>query len=354
MNLKDRMIVDTYRKRRNSYVAMGDAAHQRLESLIKESGIEIFGIEHRVKSESSLIGKLNLRGEGFHKLEDLTDILGARIICYFADDVDRVGKLIEQAFDVDHKRSKDKRALIRVDSFGYLSVHYICALPHDAGYPDDICGIYFEIQVRTILQHTWAAINHDMGYKSEFGVPRVVGRELSRIAGLLELADDEFVRVRNTMHAYTSEIREKIANNTAHDVLIDTLSLQEYVATNSRMTEFMAKLAEISGAEISEISPEPYIHQLKWLKKQTLGDLSQMLEDNWELALALAKHSLEAAELDILSSNVGLRFLCRAELYNKKYTEEQAAEFLKMSFNDEARAARQAAHLFRTCNSLTE
>ena len=228
---------------------------------------------------------------------------------FFADmdlDSEKMEK-VEEAFVIDWENSSDKRALIKADTFGYLSLHYICSLPFGDRWPDEICGKKFEIQIRTTLQHTWAAINHDLGYKSEFGVPRSVAREFSRIAGLLEIADDEFVRVRNDMKAYTEEIRKKIIENRADDVHIDMISLNEYVKRNGKMQELISKIAKISNAEISEIDPESYIIQLKFLGKETLGDLQKMLEENRELALKLAERALANADLDILSSSVGLR-----------------------------------------------
>lgn len=204
------------------------------------------------------------------------------------------------------------------------------------------------------MQHTWAAINHDLGYKSEFGVPRSVAREFSRIAGLLEIADDEFVRVRNDMKDYTEEIRKKIIDNKADDVHIDMISLNEYVKRNGKMQELISKIAKISNAEISEIDPESYIIQLKFLGKETLGDLQKMLEENRELALKLAERALANADLDILSSSVGLRFLCRAELLNKHYSLEKTTEFLKLSMGTAEKAQRQAKHLFRTYEKVKE
>ena len=276
-------------------------------------------MEHRVKQEASLAGKLERKSDKYRSLEDLTDILGARVVCFFGDDVDRIGKMIEELFVVDWENSVDKRALIKANSFGYLSLHYICSLRDEQGYPAELCGKKFEIQVRTTLQHTWASIEHDMGYKSEFGIPRIAVRQFARIAGLLELADDEFVRVRDTVNAYTDDIRQKIANDDADDVLIDSVSLQEYVLHNKRMRIFIGELAAIGGSEISEISPENYIEQLRWLGKKNLGDMELLLVENHDLALALAREALENTDLDILSSSVGLRFLCRAELLNKKY-----------------------------------
>ena len=92
-------------------------------SLVKESGIQTLSIEHRVKSESSLAAKLVRSGDWYQKFEDLTDILGARVICFFNDEVDKLGKMVEEKFTVDRENSSDKRAIIKADSFGYLSLH---------------------------------------------------------------------------------------------------------------------------------------------------------------------------------------------------------------------------------------
>ena len=342
MNLKNRMILDEYRRQRQNFVRLGDMASSLLKQELKLAGIDTLAVEHRVKTETSLLGKLERKSDKYRFLEDLTDILGMRVICFFGDDVDRVGKVLEELFTVDWDNSVDKRALIKANSFGYLSLHYICALPEEREYPAELCGRKFEIQVRTTLQHTWACIEHDMGYKGEFGIPRVAVRQFARIAGLLELADDEFVRVRDTVHAYTADIKQKIADDDADDVLLDSVSLREYVLRNKKMRRFLDELASICGAEISEISPDNYIEQLRWLGKKNLGDMERLLEENHDLALVLAKTALENTDLDILSSNVGLRFLCRAELLNKKYREEQVAEFFVLSVGDKTRALRMA------------
>lgn len=354
MNLVNRMIIEEYRKTRDDFVALGDVVTEMLHTLVEDSKIQILGIEHRVKSEKSLAGKLEKQGDRYQALDDLTDILGARIICFFSDEVDIIGKRVEDAFVIDRENSSDKRALIKEDSFGYLSLHYICSLPFNAGYPDNICGKRFEIQIRTTLQHTWAVINHDLGYKSAFGVPREYMREFSRIAGLLEIADDEFVRVRDGIKGYTEGVRQKIADNCADNVTINMISLSEYASRNKRMRELLTKLAEIGDAEIKEINPDNYIEQLRWFGITTLGGLQDMLERDFETAYRLAEKSFSAADLDILSASVGLRFLCRAELLNGGYTEEQAADFLKISTGNKERAKRQAKRLFEQYKKTKE
>jgi len=341
MNLKNRLILEDFRKCRDDYIKLGDTVNNILHDLIDSINIEILGIEHRVKTEKSLAGKLERHGDYYNRMEDLTDLLGARVICFFSDEVDIIGKMVEKNFAIDWEHSSDKRALIKADTFGYLSLHYICYLKPEMGYPENICNKKFEIQIRTNLQHTWAAICHDLGYKSEFGVPRVVTRQFARLSGLLELADDEFVRVRNSMHDYTEEIREKITNNCADDVNIDMISLSEYIRRNQKMVAFLDELSAICGAEIQEINPESYIEQLAWFGIKTLGGLQKMLEENHDLAVKIAKHSLENTDIDILASNIGLRYLCRAKLISDKIPEAKAIEFLQIATGSYERAKRQ-------------
>lgn len=346
MNEKDRLIIEDYRKARESFVKLDGVVYDKLCALVKQSGIQTLSIEHRVKGEASLAEKLVRNGDWYQKFEDLTDILGARVICFFNDEVDKLGKLIEENFTVDRENSSDKRALIKADSFGYLSLHYICYFSNGSGYPEDICNKKFEIQIRTILQHTWAAIEHDIGYKSEFGLPREYERGFSRVAGLLEVADDEFIRLRNGMKAYTEDVRTRIKENRADDVAINSVSIREFVLHNGRMCGLVARIADINGAEIKTVSPDNYIEQLKWFGVTTIGDLQELTGRNEKLAFSLAENTLKATDVDILSSSVGLWYLCRAELINNKTPEDKIAEFLSISVKDKERARRQAKRFY--------
>ena len=166
MNIKDNLILEQYRSEKDKYVRLGAVVQKRLQEIAGKSSVSVMSVGHRLKDEKSLCGKLYRKGEKYHSLEDITDILGARIVCYFYDDVDVLGKQVEQSFDVDWENSVDKRKQMRADSFGYLSLHYVCSLPKDAGFPQELCDVRFEIQIRTIMQHVWSEINHDLGYKA--------------------------------------------------------------------------------------------------------------------------------------------------------------------------------------------
>lgn len=353
MDLKCKMIMEEYKSQKADFTQLGDVVHTLLAGELEKNGIVPLAIEHRVKTEKSLAGKLELKGEKYSSLADITDILGARIICFFSDEVDQIAEIVKSYFDIDWENSVDKRAIIKPDAFGYLSLHYICSLPMDSEYPDEICGKKFEIQIRTNLQHTWAVINHDLGYKTKFGVPRMVTRNFSRIASILEIADEQFVKIRDDIEEYESEVVDMIVNDKADDYRIDNITLNEYVKNSKAMKVFMAELSELcDNAEISNISAESYIEQLSFLGIKTLGDLSKMLEENKALALKLAKRMLENTDLDILSSNVGLRFLCRAELINKGYELDKIIDFMKITLADESRATRQAKRVLALANEV--
>ena len=347
MNLKCRLILEDYKKQKDAFIKLGDTVHTMLTDIVSDLNIDVLAVEHRVKAEKSLAGKLERKGDGYNTLEDITDILGCRVICFLSDEIDRIGQKVEETFVIDWENSSDKRALIKEDAFGYLSLHYICSLPFGDKWPDEICGKKFEIQIRTILQHAWSAIQHDIGYKSDFGVPREIKRQFARLAGLLELADDEFVRARDNMVGYTEGIRQRIITDDADEVLINMISLKEYVLHNQKMQSIIQEIANIAGAEINEIDPESYVPQLAFLGIKNLGDIEIMIKENYPLAMKLANKALSAAGLDIISSSVALRFLCRAELINKNYDYDKIVEFLKISLGTKEKAERQAKHLLK-------
>lgn len=346
MNVKDKLIIEDYRKAKQSFIKLDGIVYDKLCELVKEAGIQTLGIEHRVKREESLAEKLVRNGDWYQKFDDLTDILGTRVICFFNDEVDKLGKEIEKHFTIDWKNSSDKRALIKADSFGYLSLHYICCFTEESGLPKDVCNKKFEIQIRTVLQHTWAAIEHDIGYKSEFGLPREYERGFSRVAGLLEIADDEFIRLRNGMKSYTDDVRARIKENRADEVVINAVSINEFVQHNRLICELNRRIAAINGAEIKNVDAGNYIEQLGWFKIMKIGELQKLTEQRGEAAFALAENALGATDIDVLSSNVGLWYLCRAELIAEKYTSEKIAEFFSFSIKDKETAKRRSKSFY--------
>lgn len=339
MNIKNRMIMDEYAENKRGYEKLGKIVCDKIKGFVEEIGFVVTSFEYKLKDDKDIESLLYRNGDSYQSLADITDVLIVKVVCYFKDETEQISQLLAQYFNIDSDVSSDNVL--------------VCSLSEDAGYDSDICGLNFEIQVKTVLENTWSTINNDLGY-SEFGIPSGVAREFTRLAGLLEIADDEFVRVRDAMryHAEISKIR--IINDEADDVVIDAVSLNEYILHNKRIREFLEKLADIEGSEISDVNSESYISQLKWLRINTIGDLKRALDRHSDMAIELAKRVLKGSEMDILSSNVALRFLCRAMLINGGYDEEQMVEFFMLSVNKKERAEREAKRMFKMYANIRE
>lgn len=349
MNSKKSLILKEYRDEKKNFEQLEKEVVFILQKIADESGIQIYAINHRIKEEKSLSGKLERKGDKYSSLSDITDILGTRVVCFFSDDVDRLALQVENHFKVDWNESIDKRKYLNVNTFGYLSVHYICSLKDDKNYPPELKNKRFEVQMCSMMQHIWAVLEHDLGYKTKYGIPSAVKREFFRLAGLLEIADEHFVNIRERVSEYTAAVHEKIISDTANDIPIDSVSLAEYMHNSKSMQAFLQIISNVCKAEISQESPENYLEQLEWLKKQTIGDIQQMLTDNYSLALQMIEKRLATTDLDILSSTVALRFLCHAELVRKHYSKELLIEFFMLSMDNRERAERYANQLIEEC-----
>ena len=136
----------------------------------------------------------------------MTDLSGIRIIAYLREDCDLICELLENNFNIDQKHSLDKGALHDDNQFGYQSRHYIVSLDKRRNkLPEFIpfAGLKAEIQVRTALQHAWAALDWRFRYKNAKEAPPEVRRKLYRISANLEGADENFSEV----HKAVSELR---------------------------------------------------------------------------------------------------------------------------------------------------
>ncbi|MBR0185824.1 MAG: hypothetical protein IJQ24_07325 [Synergistaceae bacterium] len=309
---------------------------ERLENTLSKQGGRLYHITHRIKAADSIRGKLERKSDTYPDLYAIRDILGVRIICYFSDEVDEVAKLVSESFRVDWSKSKDKRELIKPDAFGYLSLHYICSLPENSGYPEQLSSLLFEIQMRTMLQHTWAEIEHDLGYKTEFGIPREIRRSFSRVASLLEVADQNFSDIKNSIAEYKAEVRANIDSDNADSMYLDAVTLAEFTKRSHIYRKLLSDIASITNAHITDTDPESQLQQLSFLKINTLGDLVSAIKREYNRIISLAEERLRDSELDELSSTVAFYYLYQALLISENYSPERISEFFALRTKDEA------------------
>ena len=312
LDMHSEMLLEQYRERLPVYERMAQLAEEALRHALEAQHVNVTTIEHRVKTEASLAGKLELKGGKYHTLDDVTDIVGMRVVTFYSADVDKVAAIVNETFVVDWSKSVDKRKLHRLDSFGYNSLHYICKLPKSVVNEQDmplLNELSFEIQMRTALQHVWSTLEHDAGYKGAVKIPHEYKRQFNRLAGMLELVDEEFNRLRNILTDYRRQMLALEASGQLDDLDLNADTFRRYLDTQP-FARLNQRIAAINQAELFPVSMMPFLRVLQKLGMETLGDVNRLIEEHSDDAYRLAVLQLGATDLDILSDNIGIQNLC--------------------------------------------
>ena len=267
--------VEEYTSQKVHYDTLGRILRPLLKRAVLQMGLHA-EVTARTKELQSFAEKCLRKADRYPRPSlQFTDLCGARVIVDSRDSIPQVCAFIERNFEIDTANSEDVLDRLSEKEFGYRSVHYIVSLRGDIltllsemqveidvpalgqaveklceRRTQDQCegglppGPVFkaEIQLRTLLQHTWAAFAHDRIYKADFQVPKHWQREAHRIAATLEEADEAFARTirgvesyRNYFGAYMSEKRRK------KEITILETSLA-YDPKNLRLAHMLARL----------------------------------------------------------------------------------------------------------------
>jgi conserved hypothetical protein len=158
-------------------------------------------VEHlisRIKSEESMREKCQRKG--FEEttesaLTKIFDAVGIRVVCAFISDVYVIRDHLVQLPNCELVKEKDY--IKRAKDNGYRSYHMILK----------VWGVvYVEIQLRTISQDTWAALEHHLYYKKEKMVDDVlIEAELKRCADELASTDLSMQTIRDMIQAGKEE-----------------------------------------------------------------------------------------------------------------------------------------------------
>jgi putative GTP pyrophosphokinase len=285
-------VIAAYEERVREFAALGLVCEPLVAELLRAESINVHSVTHRVKTKPSLRRKVTEKGANYQSLDDIHDLLGLRVITYFRDDVDRVADLIRAEFTVDDANSVDKRDALDPDRFGYLSLHLVCTLGMSRAALREhrrFTGLKFEIQVRSILQHAWAEIEHDRGYTRQAAIPRHFRRQFSQLAGLLEIADQQFESLRDALATYSEDVGDDPV--TARD--IDQDSLLSFLASDETSRSLDKRIAKLLGKpmeeEIESWQAGHYVSILAELGMTRMDDLRSNLHSRAQFVELFAK-----------------------------------------------------------------
>ena len=207
--------VATFADRRPDYVTFADTLEQVLKGVAKVY-CPLAIVQARPKGIASFADKaLRKRSEHPDPVNQFTDLCGARLIAQTGDQVDAVSDFLKAHFTIDWENSVDTIQRLRAAEFGYRSVHYIVTFRPDVFPTADVLvevpsslfkmpNPRAEVQVRTVLEHAYADISHDLLYKTGFRAPRAWERKFGRLAAVLEDADADIADLHDEIQVYAS------------------------------------------------------------------------------------------------------------------------------------------------------
>jgi ppGpp synthetase/RelA/SpoT-type nucleotidyltranferase len=190
--------LDRYRDELPIAQTASELVRVTIEHIVRETGALVHVVAARAKTLESVREKLR-RKDYSRPASQMTDLIGVRVITYYRDAVDPVVARLKQALEINNKQSTDKRLSLGLRDFGYRSVHLIARLkrPHPLTPAHTLLSSrWFEVQVRSILEHAWAEIEHEIIYKSGVFQPDETKRLFAALAGTMELLDNEFLALR--------------------------------------------------------------------------------------------------------------------------------------------------------------
>jgi len=173
--------VSAYLREYDHYQSAAGLCSQRCEKLLATQGIRAI-VSHRAKKPTKLNLKLQQRDKDkkYKSADqiraDIPDLAGVRIALYFPGDRGKVESILQENFDIIltknfPEKKKQKKDAKRFD--GYHADHYRVQMRETS--LDDAEKAYgvtqVEIQVGSVLMHSWAEVEHDLIYKPESGTP---------------------------------------------------------------------------------------------------------------------------------------------------------------------------------------
>jgi putative GTP pyrophosphokinase len=192
----------------------------------------------RIKRPEQVVDKILRKPHKFPKglkpvsFRTMYDTIGVRIVVYFLSHLPLIDRELRNAelmeiaeeqppvvyLDADEARILGLGHLEQVDKpSGYRSIHYKVRLRQSA-LPEEIRPT-FELQVRTVAQDLWSALEHHLGYKPAKRTHSTARRQLRILSGMLSAIDENF----DLLYAELSRFQKEMEYEPDEPLTVETL-----------------------------------------------------------------------------------------------------------------------------------
>lgn len=261
-----------YRVEKDIYLAFGQYVKatitKKLEALVDIHSFIKINVEPRLKDEASLINKAFYRQKNYmNPYEDITDKVGLRFVVLLVKDIDIIKDVVdnEESWKTSLDRDFEDERKQKPEVFTYQSVHYVVSNLYEIVYQEVTipCGITCEIQIRTLLQHSYSELTHDRVYKSKTVAQPEVNRKIARSMALIETTDQLFDEVNQAIND-----KQKLI-----DKFMNELSITYNVICPSNIL----KLSKINNAILDAYQDSLSLSLLEEIKKYFSNSIKQSI-----------------------------------------------------------------------------
>jgi archaellum component FlaC len=134
--------------------------------------------------------------------------------------------------------------------------------------------VFFEIQIRTILQHTWAEIEHDKNYKYSGVLPDEIERRLNLLSAVLESADNEFNTISQEIDNYKKSVKKEIEEENLACIELNSASIKEFII--NRCEKYNIHYDSVSAENEIEI-----IREIKAFGITNVKEFDDIINKDW-------------------------------------------------------------------------
>ncbi len=182
---------------------------------------------------------------------------------------------------------------------------------------------WFEIQIRSILEHAWAEIEHQIVYKSGVAYPKAVLRRFAALAGSLELLDNEFLALREQRSDLIESYRLRYQRNEDHQKPFDAARLLGFLEA-SRAEGRSWRQAAAAGAQFAEGLDVSCVDALKAVRLGTPASLRVLFRSSpfrYAVRSFAASQGIAPAEMSHLAIVVLAVAIANARMVQRHFPE---------------------------------
>lgn len=157
-------IRDLYEDNNSRYERLSHDICDQLKPKIEKNG---WFFTHRIKELTSFALKLET-GRVIDPAA-MDDFFACTIVVQTLDRINDAESLVLQYYDLaDRKPKNDVETSKESCDFRFDDLRlYVKRRPNISGRYDDLCGLIFEVQIKTVLQYAWSIATHDLIYKTD-------------------------------------------------------------------------------------------------------------------------------------------------------------------------------------------